>query len=37
MWWKSIFFKAGLHATRFVAKVYLQSQLVEHEKFGLIF
>ena len=29
--------KAGLHATRFVAKIYLQSNLVEHKRSGLIF
>ena len=28
---------AGLHATRFVAKIYLKSKLVEHKKSGLIF
>ena len=27
----------GLHATRFVAKIYLSSKLVEHRKSGLIF
>ena len=28
--------KAGLHATRFVAKIYSQSNLVKHKRSGLI-
>ena len=34
---KKYVYKAGLHATRFVAKIYLLTKLVEHKKSGLIF
>ena len=34
---KNYIWKAGLHATRFVAKIYLQSNLVEQRGSGLVF